>query len=354
MVTDALVVVEQLRRRVPGGVGTYVRGLVKGLESTDVAVTAWASTGRSVGDPLASLNVPVVTTALPSRLLTRAWDAGLMAPPKGYDVVHATSLVVPPRGSAPMTAMVHDLAWRAYPDAFPRRGRKWHEAALGRTVARCEKLFVPSRLTADYLIKGGVPAAHIFVVSEGCDHLPQPDHAGAEAALRGRDVTGPFLLAVGTLEPRKNLSSLIAAYESAVGRLPEPWPLVVVGPHGWGESFRPPKGVIAFGAPDPAMIAALYARCHLFVSVPLLEGYGLPVIEAMSMGAPVVASPVPSAGGATLEVDPNDAGAIADAIVVASLDESVRRELVLKGRRHAKATTWSASAAAHVEIWKAL
>jgi len=81
----------------------------------------------------------------------------------------------------------------------------------------------------------------VEVIDEGSDHLPEPDPAAADAVLARLDVVGPFLLSVGTLEPRKNLPRLVAAYQAARPRLPEPWPLVVVGPTGWGDQ-APPAG----------------------------------------------------------------------------------------------------------------
>ncbi|MEA2716720.1 MAG: hypothetical protein QOI99_1037, partial [Actinomycetota bacterium] len=138
-----MLVAEQLRRPVPGGIGTYVRGLVGGLGAAGperVDVTLWTSRAPGAGpDPLAALG-RVVTSRLPGRVLTRAWDRGLCPPPAGGDVVHASSLAVPPAGPAPMSVMVHDLAWRHEPDAYPRRGRAWHEAALRRARDRAALL----------------------------------------------------------------------------------------------------------------------------------------------------------------------------------------------------------------------
>src|SRR5207253_5170299 len=127
-----LLVAEQLRRRVPGGIGTYVRGLVAGLRELGGAgadVTLWASRAPGGEDPLDALG-PIRTFRLPSRVLVAAWDRGLVTAPAGHDVVHATSLAVPPPGPTPLTVLVHDVDWRHLPDAYPARGRRWHEGAL--------------------------------------------------------------------------------------------------------------------------------------------------------------------------------------------------------------------------------
>jgi glycosyltransferase involved in cell wall biosynthesis len=345
-----LVVAEQLRRPVPGGIGTYIRGLLGALEGADV--TLWASRPpRRGADPLAALGRPVVTSALPAPALVRAWDRGLVRPPGRPDAVHATSFAVPPAGGAPLSAMVHDLAWRHFPDAYPDRGRSWHEAALGRVMDRAQMMVVPSSAVADDLLAAGAPAARVEVIEEGCDHLAPADDDGASALLAGLGVTGDFLLTVSTLEPRKNLPRLLAAYDSVHDRLP---PLLVVGPTGWGPAVRPGPGVVLAGPVGGGILTALFTRARLLAYVPLREGFGLPVVEAMSCGTPVVASPVPSAGGAALEVDPFDVDAIAAALVVAATDDLRRSDLVDAGRARAAGLTWAAAARGHVQLWAAL
>ena len=352
----SLVVAEQLRGRVPGGIGTYVRGLIGGLQERGADVTAWASRSRRSGDdPVAALGVPVVTSPLPSRALVWAWDQGRAAPPPGYDVVHATSLAVPARGDAPMAVFVHDLAWRRVPETFPPRGRRWHEAALGRALARAELLLTPSRQTADDLVGAGAPAGRVEVVEEGCDHLPAADVAGAAAFRAAHGIAGDYLLTVSTLEPRKNLPRLLAAFAAARPRLPEPLPLLVVGPVGWGDALPPQDGVVLGGhVADGGVLAGLYAGARLVASVPLWEGFGLPAVEPMLTGTPVVASPQPSTGGAAYEVDPLDVGGIAAALVRVATDAELRADLVAAGRARAAALTWSATAARHVELWGSL
>lgn len=344
-----LVVAEQLRRPVQGGIGTYARGLVQGLAPFGEEVTLWASRApRRRPDPLAALG-PVVTSPLPAPALVRAWDRGLVRPPGRPDVVHATSFAVPPAGRAPMSVMVHDLAWRHFPEAYPDRGRRWHEAALHRALERASLLMVPSATVADDLLAAGAPPAKVEVVEEGCDHLAAPDDEAAGALLAGLGVTGDFLLTVSTLEPRKNLPRLLAAYDAVRDRLP---PLVVVGPAGWGPQVRPGPGVVLAGLVTGGTLTGLYRRARVMAYVPLREGFGLPVVEAMSCGAPVVASAVPSAGGAALEVDPFDVDAIAGALVRATSDDARRAELVAAGTARARALTWERAAEHHLRLWK--
>lgn len=355
LILRVLVVAEQLRRPVPGGIGTYVRGLLAGLAALPgPEVTLWASRhSPRVVDPLSALG-PLVTSALPAPLLVRAWDRGLGRPPGRPDVLHATSFAVPPAGGVPMSVMVHDLAWRHFPDAYPSRGRRWHEAALGRALQRGQLLVAPSSTVADDLLAAGAPAASVEVVEEGCDHLAPPDDAAAADLLRRIGVDGEFLLAVSTLEPRKNLPRLLAAYGGARDRLPQPWPLVVAGPAGWGPALQPGPGVVLAGHAGAGTLTALYRRARLLAYVPLREGFGLPVVEAMSCGTPVVASAVPSAGGAAVEVDPFDVDAMAAALVRAATDDALRTHLVDAGRARAAGLTWGQAARRHVEIWESM
>ena len=268
------------------------------------------------------------------------------------DVIHATSLATPPPRRTPMTVMVHDLAFREVPEAFPPSARRWHEAAFRRALRRAAALATPSERSAAAVIDAGAPADRVVVIPEGCDHLPVGDSDGAARLLQTLGVSTPYVLSVSTLEPRKNLGRLVEAYQMARDGLPEPWPLVVVGPQGWGPAFLPTPGVKLAGVVSDAVLAALYAGARCLVYVPLVEGWGLPPVEAMAACTPVVASPMPSTGGAALEVDPTDTDAIAAAIAAAAGDDRQRSELVTAGLLRAGELTWEGSARRHVELWR--
>ena len=199
-------------------------------------------------------------------------------------------------------ATVHDLLWRRIPDAYPARGRRWHEAALARALQPGRPLHRAGPRGRRRPGAGGRlgPIDHrdphgIGPPARRPTPTPPPPH------LARLGVTGPFLLCVGTLEPRKNLQRLVAAYGTIRDALPEPWPLVMVGPSGWGEQVRPDHRrrpgrhrVRRRNCPGSTRSARLLAY------VPLIEGFGLPPVEAMSVGTPVVASPLPSTGGRRL------------------------------------------------------
>lgn len=362
----ALVIAEQLRGRVPGGIGTYVDGLCLGLtREHDLDVTIGASAWRAKSsnasdeasrDPLEQYGYPLWRSRWSSTVMSRLWDYGFASPTsrsRRWDVVHATSLLLPPTKDDVLTVMVHDVGWRHYPDAYTRRGCRWHERALIRAIDRAAHFFVPSNATANDLIAAGVPTKKTTVVDLGWDHLPDADDPGSEALLDRIGVSGPFLLAVGTIEPRKNLPRLVDAYRTIAAQV-DNIPLLIVGPHGWGAALKSAPGVMLVGSPSTAILTALYRRCSVFVSVPLLEGFGLPVLEALSQGAVVVSSGTPSAGVATYRVDPTNTGAIAEGIRRAVTDTDLRRELKRVGRAHAADRTWVQCAHQHARVWEEL
>jgi len=375
---SVLVAVEQLRRRVPGGIGAYARGLLTGLEAQpavrqDVELTLLASRapgGRagSASDPLAQFGKPIIASHLPGPLMTRAWDRGWLRAPNGFDVVHSVSLAAPMlrRGSrSRLVVTVHDVAWRRHPDATTPRGRRWHEQALQRAAATAAALVVPSRLVAADLEASGVDPDRLVLVPGGTEHMADPDPNATVELLRRVGVSGEFLLTVGTLEPRKNLDRLVRAFGQVRPSLPGRWPLVIVGPSGWGqEPTHPPlaDGVVFTGAVSEPVLAGLYQRARAFAYVPLTEGYGLPPLEAMRMGTPsVVANEVPSVHdlGAVGQptaciVDPLDIDDIARGLQAVLTDDALRADLAARGSAYALSRTWAAAARDHVALWRRL
>ena len=370
-----LMVVEQLRRRVPGGVGAYALGLLLGLdqcarEGDGVEVTLLASRAprRGPRDPLAALGRPVRTTPWPGPLTTRAWDHGWLRAPRGFDIVHSVSLASPrPHRSSEsrLVVTVHDVAWRRHPDATTNRGRRWHEAALQRARDCGAALVVSSRFVASDLTALGIDAGRITVVRGGTDHLAEPDPAATAALLQRVGVSGDFLLTVGTLEPRKNLDRLVRAYSRLRPSLPAPWPLVIVGPTGWGhehERIAETEGVRFTGAVSDGVLADLYRRARAFAYVPLTEGYGLPPLEAMRSGTPTVVSyEVPSVNELDGDgppparvVDPLDVDDIAAGLGAVLTDDALRADLSARGSARTLPRTWRGAARRHLALWRRL
>ncbi|MEY2567805.1 MAG: hypothetical protein QOE35_2334 [Actinomycetota bacterium] len=327
-------VTEHLRRPVPGGIGTYIRGLIQG----------------SVGLAADDVGVELLQRRLPVQLVTRAWDHGRLRERRGFDVVHAPSLAFPPT-RAHLVVTVHGLEWRDPDTQSPPRARAWHERALARAAASGALLLASSSTLAVRLRSEGVSrVTTLDGPLYGCDHLPPPDDAACDELLARLGVGDRFVLSVGTLEPRKNLPRLVEAYELVRAKLA--CPLLLVGPAGWGPGLVPSDGVIPMGAVDDAVLAALYRRATGVAYVPLHEGYGLPAVEAMHAGAPVLASPVPSVGEAALIADPTDVGDIADGLVRLTKDGARRDELVARGAVHVAELTWEKAAARHAGLWR--
>jgi glycosyltransferase involved in cell wall biosynthesis len=222
-------------------------------------------------------------------------------------------------------------------------------------------MVVPSRRVAADVVRAGVDEQRITIVPGGTDHLAEPDHEATQVLLRQVGVTGDFLLTVCTLEPRKNLERLASAVAQVRPSLPRPWPLVVVGPAGWGSAPRaaPDAGVVFTGRVSEMALSGLYAAARAFAYVPLTEGYGLPPLEAMRMGTPaVVARGVPSvhdldgpADPPARLVDPLDVEDIAAGVFDVLTDDVLRSDLAGRGATYAKARTWRAVADAHVRLW---
>lgn len=357
---EVSIVVEQLRHQVTGGIGTYVRGLVAGLTALDdntLHVTALASRGGSP-DPLDELGLSLRRSRLGHRMQMVAWDHGIGRVASG-DVLHLTSLAGPAvttPGPA-RTVMVHDLAWRTNPELTTARGRRWHEAALQRIVTSPASLLVPSETVATALERAGAAADRIHVVGEGADHLPPASPERATEILLTAGVTGSFLLTVSTLEPRKNLVRLAEAHAQARQRSSTIPDLVVVGPTGWGASPRAQDGVHFLGQVPGAALAALLEGCQGFVYVPMSEGFGLPPLEAMMHGAPVVASSTTPSMQEAPVVDvvvPEDTASIVEALETLCSGSSSVAEAGEAGRAFAARHRWVDVAANHVAIWSAV
>jgi glycosyltransferase involved in cell wall biosynthesis len=353
------VVAEQLFGPVPGGIGRYVAALARHLPTVagDGGGSVRWITGRHPADRLAGAGLdPRATTALalPGRVATRAWvrlrrprlPGRLLA---ALDLVHATSAAVPPASGRVLVATVHDLGFHHHPETYPAAGRRFHERATRIAVAEAARVLVPSAATArDLADLYGLEPGRVAVTPLGVE-LPGHDPAAARRLLDDLGVRGPFLLAVGTLEPRKNLRRLLAAFAAVAGELPDHH-LVVAGPAGWGPALPPAARVVLAGPVGDAVLHGLYAAADGLAYPSLYEGFGLPVLEAMAHGTPVLTSDRSSlpevAGEAALLVDPTDQAAISAGLLRLVGDRTLRARLAAAGPRRAGRFTWPATAAA--------
>jgi glycosyltransferase involved in cell wall biosynthesis len=265
------------------------------------------------------------------------YPVGLPRRSRGLAVLHCTTFRGPASGKTPTVVTVHDLAILRHPESLPRWHRLYGRVGLGTVLRAADAVVAVSEFTKAELVElVGVPPERIRVVPNGVEEVFTHEGPSAE---------GDYVLAVATLEPRKNLGRVVEAAQIAGVELR------VVGARGWG-GVEVPGWV---GEIPDTELAALYrgARCAVYAS--LYEGFGLPVLEAMASGTPVVTSRGTAteevAGGAAVLVDPLDAGSIAQGIAEA---QARREELVPQGRARAREFTWGRAADAVEALWKEL
>ncbi len=307
------------------GTARYLKALLRELRGRDDVEVSTRSFGR--GDRLSTL------------ARDAAWYPFVLGREREADVLHCPTYRGPLRPARPLVVTVHDLAVFRHADAFNRWTRTYSPRVVPRVLAAARRIIAVSEFTRRELIELlHVPEEKIRVVPNGVDD---------EFTRDGPAADGDYVLAVGTLEPRKNLPSLVeAARRSQVE-------LRVVGARGWGGVEVEGNGVRWLGEVSDAELARLYrgARCVAYPS--LYEGFGIPVLEAMACGTPVVTSRGTAmeevADGAAVLVDPNDSAELAAGIERAAAQ---RDELVARGLERARAFRWDAIADATVAVYR--
>ncbi|MCS7051142.1 MAG: glycosyltransferase family 4 protein, partial [Thermomicrobium sp.] len=281
-------------------------------------------------------------------------------------LVHGPVNVVPLAGGRPTVVTVHDLAFLHFPTHYPASKRWYLQLMTGASVRRARMVIAVSEATRRDVVQAyGVTPERVVVVPNGID--PHWCRVPDEELARWRDRNGVperFILFVGTLQPRKNLVTLLEAY-ARLG--PDfSWPLFVVGAPGWLESpiYRRVEelgltGRVRFvGYAPPEELRAWYSAATLFVYPSVYEGFGLPVLEAMACGVPVIAadrSALPEvAGEAAVLADPTDPQALATAMRSLADDEALRRALARAGQERARAFSWERTARETAAVYRRL
>lgn len=358
--------VDQLWFSAPGGIGTYVRDLPPALTAQDgLDLTLFHCRFPAPGPAWLS-GFPTLEIPGPIRTLYPQWDlAGRpKLPPSfdGFEVIHATNpAAVPPvhKGQA-LVVTVHDLAFEHHPEMFPASWRWLYRAGVRATVKRAAAILVPTQATADDLLsRHDVDPARVHITPLGASLPTAASDPGP--ALERLGVTRPYVLSVGTQEPRKNLVRLLRAYRQVAPDVPHA--LVLTGGEGWGddelrlELDRPgPGAIMRTGHVSDEDLDALYRGADAFAYLSLYEGFGLPVVEAMSRGVPSVVSNTSSlpdvAGDAAVLVDPTDVGEVADALARVLTEPGVADDLRRRGPERAARFTWEVTARATLEAYR--
>ena len=306
------------------GTARHVRGLLgalAGREGIEVTPRSFGGTGKAAS------------------LARDTWwyYAGLPLSARGADVLHCTTFRGPLRAAVPFTVTLHDLALVRHPELFPRWHRLSGRAGIGPVARAADRVFAVSEFTKREAVELlGVAEEKVTVIGNAVDPVFTP----SDTVL-----LGDYVLAVATLEPRKNLRRVAEAAGRAGVELR------VVGAVGWGGVETP--GWV--GEASDEELAALYRGARALVFPSLYEGFGIPVLEAMACGVPVVTSRGGAteevAGGAAVLVDPHDVATIAAGIAEA---DARRDELRALGLERARAYSWPAVADSVERVWREL
>jgi glycosyltransferase involved in cell wall biosynthesis len=345
---------EQCWQRVPGGTGVAALRIAAAMQAhEDIRLLGVA--GRHSHLPADPWIPPIPVAHLPLRapLLYEAWlRFGLLGVERAVgpvDVAHATTLIPCPT-RAPLVVTLHDLAFLHTPEHFTKHGNRVFRRSLNRTRQWADLVLCCSQATMDDCVATGLPADRLRLVPLGVE-VDQASAADVVAVRSKYRLPERFVLFVGTVEPRKNLRRL----SEAVRLLDDPLPLVVAGASGWGDMGVTTDDVRFLGFVPDADLGPLYAAATVFAYPSEREGYGLPVLEAMAQGAPVVTSrgtaTEETAGSAAVLVDPRSTPDIARGI-----DEALRRsdELSVRGQARAQRRSWARSAALTADVYREL
>lgn len=357
------------------GVGHYTHELARALaraapadEFELISPHPYVNTASDEGEQTSPPNLRLMRARANRLLRRRWWSLGLpLYVRRGrFDLFHGTNYDVPLWGRCPTVVTVHDLSMFLYPETHEAHLVRRARRRLPMMARRATMIITPSqsvrRETCEHL---GVGPDKVVAVPEAARRSFRPIPREETAEVRRRlKVEDEFILFVGTIEPRKNLLTLARAFDELLRGTPLRPQLVITGKEGWltGELFSYLKGAdvrerVRFtGYVTDDDLRALYSSCKAFVYPSLYEGFGLPPLEAMACGAPVITSRIPSlmetVGDAARLVPPTDSRELAQAIIRLLEDSGERERRSDAGLRRAAEFSWEKTAAATMDVYR--
>lgn len=355
------------------GVARYTRELVRHLVQIDKSnqYLLFAGTWRKkniLEDYVRELremdHVRIKILPIPQTVGTFLWNRLHVIPIEQFvgsiDILHSSDWIQPPTRAKRVTTL-HDLVVLKFPETSHKRIVSNQLKRLHWVQKECDAIISDSQATADdaaeYL---HIPKEKLHVAYPGIDPRYQSATEKEKARVRQTySLWGDYILALGTMEPRKNLKRLLSAYlqvkenHRASSKIPQ---LVLIGKQGWGKRMQTGAGAKTLGYVPDTDLPALYAAAKLFVYPSLYEGFGFPVLEAMAAGCPVITSDRGSlkevAGEAAILIDPENVEDISAQIQRLIIDTELRSELIKKGKQQAGLFTWEKTAKVVLEVYK--
>lgn len=278
---------------------------------------------------------------------------------RGADVFHASSLVRHPPRRTRLTTTLHDLSSWILPELHPAANRR-ADSQLAEHLRRADRIIAVSESTRDDAVRLlGIAPEKIVVIHSGiADAFFHITDAAIERVRLMYGLKRPFVLSIGTIEPRKNLAALVSAYDALPATLRDEFELVLVGPMGWADrdTEKRVRSARYLGYVPERDIAALTGAASVFAYPSLYEGFGFPVVQAMAAGVPVITSNVSAlpevAGDAAVLVDPRSPVELREGLSRLLLDSDLRRRLAERGRERAERFRWDICAAKSVEFFR--